>query len=82
MYSTYNERKSAVAERFDKTLKTKIFKHMAAVSKNVYFDVLDDIVDNYINTFHRIIGMKPTDVMLNTMLTPIKKISNLKLMIR
>ena len=54
---------------------------MAAVSKNVYFDVLDDIVDNYINTFHRIIGMKPTDVMLNTMLTPIKKIPNLKLMI-
>ena len=74
MYSTYNERKSAVAERFDKTLKSKIFKHMAAVSKNVYFDVLDD-------TFHRIIGMKPTDVMLNTMLTPIKKIPNLKLMI-
>ena len=44
MYSTYNEGKSVVAERFIRTLKSKIFKHMTAVSKNVYFDVLDDIV--------------------------------------
>ena len=53
MYSTYNEGKSVVAERFIRTLKNKIFKHMTAVSKNVYFDVLDDIVDKYNNTFHR-----------------------------
>ena len=45
MYSTYNEGKSVVAERFIRTLKNKIFKHMAAVSKNVYFDVFDDIVN-------------------------------------
>ena len=45
MFSTYNERKSAVAERFIRALRNKIFKHMAAVSKNVYFDVLDDIVN-------------------------------------
>ena len=45
MYSTYNEGKSVVAERFIRTLKSKIFKHMTAVSKNVYFDVLDDIVN-------------------------------------
>ena len=44
MYSTYNEGKSVVAERFIRTLKNKIFKHMTVVSKNVYFDVLDDIV--------------------------------------
>ena len=44
MYSTYSEGKSVVAERFIRTLKNKIFKHMTAVSKNVYFDVLDDIV--------------------------------------
>ena len=43
MYSTYNEGKSAVAERFVRTLKNKIFKHMTAISNNVYFDVLDDI---------------------------------------
>ena len=62
MYSTFNGWKSAVAEKFIKTLKNKIFKHMGVVSKSIYFDVSDDIVDNYNNTFHRIIGMKPIDV--------------------
>ena len=62
MYSTYNEGKSVVAERFIRTLKNKIFKHMTAISKNVYFDVLDDIVNKYNNTVHRSIKMKPTDV--------------------
>ena len=52
MYSTYNEGKTAVAERFIGTLKNKIFKHMIAVSKSVYFDVLDDLVDEYNNTYH------------------------------
>ena len=41
MYSKYNEGKSVVAERFIKTLKNKIFKHVTVVFKNVYFDVLD-----------------------------------------
>ena len=62
MYSTYNEGKSVVAERFIRTLKNKIFKHMTAISKNVYFDVLDDIVNKYNNTVHRTIKMKPIDV--------------------
>ena len=62
MYSTYNEGKSVVAERFIRTLKNKIFKHMTAVSRNVYFDVLDDIVDKYNDTGHRTIKMKPIDV--------------------
>ena len=66
MYSTYNEGKSVVAERFIRTLKNKIFKHMAAVSKNVYFDVLDDIVNKYSNTVHRTIKMKPIDVTSDT----------------
>ena len=56
MYSTYNEGKSVVTERFIKTLKKKIFKHMAAVSKHAYFDVLDDIV-KYNNTVRRTIKM-------------------------
>ena len=43
-------------------LKNKILKHMIAISKNVYFDVLDDIVDKYNNTVHRTIRMKPTDI--------------------
>ena len=62
MYSTYNEGKSVAAKRFIGTLKNKIFKHMAAVSKNIYFDVLDDIVNKYNNTVHRIIKVKPIDV--------------------
>ena len=62
MYSTYNEGKSVVAERFIRTLKNKIFKHMTAISKNVYFYVLDDIVDKYKNTVHRTIKMKPIGV--------------------
>ena len=52
MYLTYNEVKPVVAERFVRTLKNKIFKHITAVSKNIYFDVLDDIVNKYNNIVH------------------------------
>ena len=62
MYSTCNEGKSVVAERFIRTLKNKISKHMTAISKNIYFDVLGDIVDKYNNTVHRTIKMKPIEV--------------------
>ena len=55
IYLTFNEGKFVVAERFVRTLKNKIYKHMTAVSKNVYFDVLDDIVDKYNNTYQRTI---------------------------
>ena len=62
MYSTYNEGKSVIAERFVRTIKTKIYKHVTAISKNVYFDVLDDIVDERNNTYHKTIKMNPIDV--------------------
>ena len=62
MYSTYNEGKSVVAERFIKVLKNKIFKRMTAISKNIYLDALDDIVNKYKNTVHRTIKMKPINV--------------------
>ena len=62
MYSTYNEGKSVVAERFIKTLKNKLYKHMTAIGKNVYYDVLDDVVNEYNNTKHSTIKMKPIDV--------------------
>ena len=52
MCSTFNERKSVVAERFIKTLKNKFFEHVTTVSKNVYFDVLDYIINKYNNTVH------------------------------
>ena len=62
IYSTYNEGKSAVAERLIRALKNKTFKHMTAISKNVYFDVLDDIANKYNSTVHKTIKMKPIDV--------------------
>ena len=61
MYSTYNEGKSVVAERFIRTLKN-MYKHMKATGKNVYCDVLNDVVNKYNNTKHSTIKMKPIDV--------------------
>ena len=66
MYSVHNEGKSVVAKRFIRTLKTKIYKYMTSVSKKVYIDKLDDIVNEYSNTYHRIINMKLVDVRDNT----------------
>ena len=61
MYSTYSEGKTF--ERFIRFLKNIMFKHMTVISKNVYFDVLGDIVNKYNNTVHRTIKMKLIDVM-------------------
>ena len=66
MYSTHNEGKSVVAERFIRTLKNKIYKHITSLSANVCIDKLDDIVNEYNNTYHRRIKMKPMDVKSNT----------------
>ena len=62
MYSTYHEGKSVVAERFIRTLKNKLYKHMTATGNKVYNNVLDDIVNEYNNTKHSTIEMKPIDV--------------------
>ena len=62
MYSTYNEDKSVVAERFIRTLKNELHKHMTASGKNVYYNVLVDVVSKYNNTQHSTIKMKPIDV--------------------
>ena len=66
MYSIHNEEKSVVAERFIRTLKNKFYKYMTSISKNVYIGKLDDIVDEYNNTYHIAIKMKPVDVKNNT----------------
>ena len=66
MYSTDNEGKSVVAERFIRTIKNKIYKQMTSISKNVYIDKLDDIVNEYNNTKHRTTKMKPIDVKNDT----------------
>ena len=62
MYSTHNDGKSAVAERFIRTLKNKICKYMTSISKNAYTDKLDDIVNKYSNTYDKTIKMKPVNV--------------------
>ena len=61
-YSTFNEGKSVVAERFIRTLKNKIYKHMTSISKNVYIDALPGIVQDYNNSYHSTIRMKPNEV--------------------
>ena len=76
MYSIYNEGKSVVAERFRRTLETKIYKYMTSVSKNVYIDKLDDIVSEYNNTYHRAIKMKPVDVKDNTYVDSKKEVND------
>ena len=75
-YQIYNKGKSVVAERFIRTSKTKIYKYMTSVSKNVYIDKLDDIVDEYNNTYHRTIKMKPVDVKDNTYIDFKKKVND------
>ena len=62
MYLTHNEGKSIVSERFIRNLKTKIYKYMTSISKNVYIDKLDDVVNKCNNTYHSTIKMKPVDV--------------------
>ena len=76
MYSTHNKGKSVVAERFIRTLKNKIYRYMTSISKNVYIDKLDDIVNEYNNTYHRIIKMIPIDVKDNTYLNTDKEVND------
>ena len=64
--STHNEGKSVIAERVIRTLKNKIYKHMTAVSKNVFIDKLNDKVNESNNAYHRTIEMKPINVKDNT----------------
>ena len=78
MYSTHNEGKSVVAERFIRTLKNKIYKYLTSISKNVYIEKLDDIVNKYNNTYLRAIKMKSVDAKSSTYIDSLVK----KLMIK
>ena len=62
VYSTYKEGKSVVAEKIVRSLKKKTFKHVTSIQTNIYFDVLDDIINKYNNTVHRTIKMKPIEI--------------------
>ena len=76
MYSIRNEGKSVVAERFIRTLKKKIYKYMTSVSQNFCIDKLDDIVDEYNNTYHGTIKMGPIDVKDNTYINIGKEVND------
>ena len=66
MYSIHSKGKSVVVERFIRTLKTKIYKYMTAISKNVYIAKSDNVVNECYNTYNRTIKMKPVNVKDNT----------------
>ena len=76
MHSTHNEGKSVVAERFIRTLKSKIYKYMTSISKDVYMDKLDDIVNEYNNIYRRTIKLKPIDVKDNTYINISKEVND------
>ena len=66
VYSTHNEEKSVAAERFIRSIKNKIYKHMTSISKNAYIDKLYDIVNEYNDAKRRTTKMKPIDLKDNT----------------
>ena len=76
MYSLHNEGTSVISERFIRTLKNSIYKYMDSVSKNVYIDKLDDIVNKYNNTYYNTIKMKPIDAKSNKCINSSKEINN------
>ena len=76
MYSTHNEGKSIIFKRFIRTLKKEIYKYMTSVSKNVYIDRLDNIVDKYNNRYQSAIKMKPVDVKSSTYIDSSKESNN------
>ena len=84
-YSLHNERKFVIAERLIRTLKNKIHKHMTLISKNVYIDELDDMINKCNNTYHRTVKIKPIDVKSSTYIKSSKEVNhqvlNLKLVV-
>ena len=76
MYSTHNDGKSVVAEKFITTVKNKVYKYMTSISKNAYIDKLDDIVHKYNNKKYRAIKMKPIDVKDNTCIDFSKEVND------
>ena len=76
IFNYHNEGKSADAERYIKSLKKKVYKYMTSISKIVYFDKLDEIVNKHNNIYRRTIKIKPVDVKSNTYVNSIKEIND------
>ena len=81
MHLAHNEGKSVVVERFIRSLKNKTYKYMTSMSKNVYLDKLDDIVNKHSNAYHRTFKMKPVDVKTTTYINFSSEINDEKLVI-
>ena len=60
IYSTENEEKASIVERWNRTIKTKMWKYFSANNTKKYIDILDKLIDKYNNTKHRSIGCTPT----------------------
>ena len=76
MYSKHSEGKSVAVEIFFRTLKNKIYKHITSVSKNVYIDKLDDIVNKYNDTYHSSIKIKLVDVKSSKYINSSKEVND------
>ena len=76
IYATHNEGKSVVAERSIRTMQNKIYKCMTSISRNMYIDKLDGIVNEYNNKYHKTIKMKSVDVKDNTYIDSIKEVND------
>lgn len=59
---TNSERKASVVERLNRTFKGLMYKYFTKTNNHRYIDVLQDLVEKYNNTYHRMIKMKPKDV--------------------
>ena len=64
LYHTQNEEKSSIVERWNKTMKNKMWKMFSANNNTVYWDKLDKLVDDYSYTYHSSIEMTPTEASL------------------
>ena len=76
MYSTHNERKCVVTERFIRTLKNEIHKYTNLISTNVHIDKLDDTANEHNRTYHRANKMKPVNVKSSTYIDSSKQIND------
>ena len=60
-FSSRSEKKASIVERLNKTLKTRMWKYFTANETEVWYDIIDDLVNDYNNSFHSGIGMTPTE---------------------
>ena len=61
-FQTHSEMKASVIERFNRTIKTKMWKYFTYKNTHRYIDILPDLLKSYNNSFHRSIQMKPSQV--------------------